>query len=72
MPFGLINTPTIIQYLVNDILWEYLNRFYIVYLDNIFIFSDNEKEHKEYIIIIFKVLQKASLRIKLEKYKFYM
>ena len=54
--FRLINTPATIQYLINDIFREYLDRFYITYLDNIFIFSDNEKEHKEHILTIFKTL----------------
>ena len=70
--FGLTNVSATIQCLINDIFREYLDRFYITYLDNIFIFLDNEKEYKEYILIIFKALQKASLRIKSEKYKFHI
>ena len=57
---------------MNNIFKEYLDRFYIIYLDNILIFSDNEKEYKEYVLMILKILQKASLRIKPEKYKFHI
>ena len=57
---------------MNNILREYLNRFCIAYLDNILIFSNNEKEYGGYILLIFKTLQKAGLRIKPEKYKFHI
>ena len=49
------------QNLINNILKEYLNRFYIIYLDNILIFSDNEKKYEGHIIIILKILEKAKL-----------
>ena len=52
MPFELINIFMIMQCLVNNIFQKYLDRFCVVYLDNIFIFSDNKKEYKEYIIKI--------------------
>ena len=60
------------QSLVNDILREYFNKFCVVYLDNILIFSDNNKEYKGYITTILKVLKKIRLWIKLEKYIFYV
>ncbi|KIM92501.1 hypothetical protein OIDMADRAFT_139546, partial [Oidiodendron maius Zn] len=44
---------------INNILFDYLNDFYIIYLDNIFIYSKNKLEYKEYI-------KKANLK----KYKF--
>ena len=61
MLFRLINTSATIQSLINDILREYLDRFCIIYLDDILIFSDNKKEYKEYIIIVLKALKKAKL-----------
>ena len=72
MLFRLINIPATMQSLVNNILKKYLNRFYIVYLDNILIFSDNEKEYEEYIITVLKVLEKVGLRIKSEKCTFHI
>ena len=57
---------------MNDVLREYLDRFCVIYLDNIFIFLNNEKKYKEYVLTVFKTLQKANLRIKLEKYEFYI
>ena len=70
--FRLTNTPAIIQSLINNILRKYLDRFCVIYLNNILIFLDNEKEYKEYITIILKTLKKVGLRIKPEKYIFHI
>ena len=72
MLFKLINILAIMQSLVNNILRKYLDRFYIIYLDDILIFLNNEKKYKEYIIIILKMLKKARLWIKFEKCAFYV
>jgi hypothetical protein len=44
MPFGLTNAPASQQALLNSILYEYLDDFVIVYLDNILIFSKGSKK----------------------------
>ena len=72
MLFGLTNTPATIQNLINDILRKYLDKFYIIYLDNILIFLNNKKEHKEHITIILKILEKIKLKIKPKKYTFHI
>ena len=72
MLFGLINAPTTMQCLINNVFREYLNRFCIMYLDDILIFLNNKKEHEEHILMVFKILQKANLRIKLEKCEFHI
>ena len=55
MPFGLTNVPATIQTLINDILKEYLDRFYIVYLDDILIYSDSVEDYKKYVKLVLKV-----------------
>ena len=59
--FKLINAPVIIQNLINNTLKEYLDKFYIIYLNNILIFLDNKREYKEHIIIVLKILKRAKL-----------
>jgi hypothetical protein len=49
LPFGLTNGPATYQYYINNILFDYLNDFYIAYLDNILIYSDNKLEYELYI-----------------------
>ena len=45
LPFGLTNRPATYQRYINNVLFDYLNKSYIVYLDNILIYSDNELKH---------------------------
>ena len=49
MQFRFTNTPATFQRKINYILGEYLDDFVIVYLDNIIIYLNSEKEYKEYI-----------------------
>ena len=57
--FELINVLIIMQSLINNILREYLNKFYIIYLNNILIFLNNKKEHVGHITKILKILKKT-------------
>ena len=45
LPFGLINGPATYQRYINNILFNYLNNFYIVYLDDIIIYFKNKLEY---------------------------
>ena len=58
--------------MVNNILKEYFNKFYVVYLDNILIFFNNKKKYIGYIIRMLKTLKKIKFWIKLKKYTFYI
>jgi hypothetical protein len=46
---------------MNNILLDYLNNFYIIYLDNILIYSDNPLEHKIYIRLVLQKLYNTNL-----------
>jgi hypothetical protein len=70
MPFGLANTPAIFQAYINTALARLLDRFVVVYLDNILIYSKNIKEYYNYIRKVLTKLRKNNLFYKLSKYKF--
>ena len=57
MPFGLTNAPAVFQNLMNEILFDYLDRFCVVYLDDILIYSESLKQHQEHVSLVFERLQ---------------
>ena len=72
MPFSLCNGSASFQKYINDILWEYLNKFCTAYLNDILIYSDNEAEHEIYIKHILQKLKKANLQADIIKYAFHV
>ena len=54
MPFGLTNIPATFQAYIYKALAKLLDIFYIIYLDNIFIFNNNAKQHAIYLQLVFK------------------
>ncbi|KAL0328234.1 UNVERIFIED_CONTAM: Transposon Ty3-G Gag-Pol polyprotein [Sesamum calycinum] len=67
MPFGLTNAPTTFCNLMNDVLYEYLDRF-VVYLDDIVIYSETLNEHVKHLRAVFQKLREYELYAKKEKY----
>nr|GEY36888.1 reverse transcriptase domain-containing protein [Tanacetum cinerariifolium] len=58
MPFGLTNTPAVFMDHMNRVCKPYLDKFMIIFIDDILIYSKNEKEHKEHLKAILKLLKK--------------
>nr|GFB20731.1 putative reverse transcriptase domain-containing protein [Tanacetum cinerariifolium] len=57
MPFGLTNAPTVFMDLMNRVSKPYLDKFVIVFIDDILIYSKNEKEHEEHLKAILGLLK---------------
>ena len=70
MPFGLYNTSTTFQILINDALRPFLGKFVVIYLNDILIFSKSKEEYYEYLRQVLKVLRKEKLITQLDKYTF--
>nr|GEW63511.1 transposon Ty3-G Gag-Pol polyprotein [Tanacetum cinerariifolium] len=72
MPFGLTNAPVVFIDLMNRVCKPYLDKFIIVFIDDILIYSKNEKEHEEILKAILELLKKEKLYAKFSKYEFWI
>nr|GEY57055.1 putative reverse transcriptase domain-containing protein [Tanacetum cinerariifolium] len=72
MPFGLTNAPAVFMDLVNRVSKPYLDKFVIVFIDDILICSKDEKEHEEYLKAILELLKEEKLYAKFSKCEFWM
>jgi len=70
MPFGLTNAPASFQTMINEILREYIDKFVMVYLDDILIYSEKEEDHEQHVRMVLEALRKAKLRVSLDKSEF--
>ena len=71
MPFGLTNAPATFQSFMNHILAPFLNKFVVVYLDDILIFSRTKEEHFEHVRAVLDVLKSHKLIAKKSKCQFF-
>ena len=67
MFFELCNSPLSFQSFINEALHDFLNVFCTAYLNDILIYSDNEKEHDEHVCLVLACLQEFGLYVDIEK-----
>jgi Reverse transcriptase (RNA-dependent DNA polymerase). len=70
IPEGLTNAPAAFQRFMNDTFADLLDKYVIVYLDDVLIYSSNRKEHKQHVREVLRRLREAKLYAKLEKCTF--
>ncbi len=68
--FNLINDSASFQQYMNDVLWDFLNDFCQVYLNDILIYSKTQREHKQYVKMILTRLWEADLQVDIWKCEF--
>ena len=71
VPFGLTNAPIVFMCLINGVFKKYLDKFVIVFLDDILIYSKTKEEHEEHLRLVMQVRREHQLYAKLSKCSFY-
>ena len=71
IPFGLTNAPTMFMCLMNIIFSQYLDKFVLVFIDDILVYSKIEEEHEEHLRIVLWTLKKHKIYAKFDKCDFY-
>jgi hypothetical protein len=72
MSLGLTNAPTYFMYLMNKVFMEYLDKFVVVFIDDILIFSKMEEEHEKHLRLVLEKLKSNQLYAKLSKCEFWL
>nr|GEV92982.1 putative reverse transcriptase domain-containing protein [Tanacetum cinerariifolium] len=72
MPFGLTNAPALFVDLMNRVCKPYLDKFVILFIDDILIYSKNKEDHKKYLKIILELLKNERLYAKFSKCDFWL
>jgi hypothetical protein len=72
MSFGLTNAPAYFMYLMNKVFMEYLDKFVVVFIDDILIFSKMEEEHEKHLRMVLEKLRSNQLYAKFSKCEFWL
>nr|GEY34145.1 putative reverse transcriptase domain-containing protein [Tanacetum cinerariifolium] len=72
MPFGLTNAPAVFMDLMNQVCKPYLDKFIIVFIDDIFIYSKTKEDHKVHLKLVLELLKMEGLYAKFSKCEFWL
>jgi hypothetical protein len=72
MFFGLTNAPTYFMYLMNMVFMEYMDKFVVVFINDILIYSKMEAEHEEHLRLVSEKLRANQLYAKCSKCEFWL
>ena len=72
MSFGLTNAPAYFMYLMNKVFMEYLDKFVVVFINDILVYFKNEEEHEEHLRLILQKLRENKLYVKFSKCEFWL
>ncbi|XP_073030711.1 uncharacterized protein [Primulina eburnea] len=72
MPFGLTNSPAAFMDLMNWVFKPYIDKFVVVFIDDILVYSPNEEEHKEHLCLTLQTLREKELYAKFKKCEFWL
>ncbi|BBN69306.1 transposable element gene [Prunus dulcis] len=72
MPFGLMNAPAAFMDLMNRVFRRYLDRFVIVFIDDILVYSKSQKAHMKHLELVLKTLRRKKLFAKFSKCQFWL
>ena len=72
LSFGLTNAPTYFMNLMNKVFMEFLDKFVVVFIDDILVYSKNKEEHKEHLRLVLGKLREHPLYAKFSKCEFWL
>ena len=72
MSFRLMNARAFFMYLMNSVFMDYLEKFIVVFIDDILTYSQDEEEHEEHLKMVLQRLREHQLYAKLSKCEFWI
>ena len=72
MSFGLTNAPAHFMYLMNSVFMPELDKFIVVFIDDILVYSENAEDHEEHLRVVLTRLQEHKLYAKFSKCEFWL
>jgi hypothetical protein len=72
MSFGLTNAPAYFMYLMNKVFMVYLDKFVVVFIDDILVYSETKEEHEEHLRLVLEKLRANQLYAKFNRCEFWL